>query len=871
MRNEWNANTTTGLASRLHPTAAALTMAARFGAPRISNRKPSLRFALLPLWICLGLTPSSLLHAQIVLPGCGNENETACTPADAEYWANDPGYLSACDFGLTQQGATLGFGGTCVNSTRRTQPLNGSWSGWALAQQRYGIGSNTPINYVTTIGTHNTYSNAIEGFTWPISQDQMFSITDQLQLGARYIRMDEHFYEGQMRLCHGTDTICADATVADSAGRLFANGVKEVANWLNANPSEFIVLDLNGDPQGNNELVMAPIVSFIGANKIVTSMDAPGCSSGTSTTCTFPSLSTLLALKRQVIIFTASFVDTTYTFPRSLFSETDTINGGGTSGNFWSCQLGNNVPVQTRSSNTSIWPYTSEDRSASDVVLSPSSFIGYLDENEVTHAAVCGFSLIAFDFLNSRSHTYPGNATLPDGTPWPTTVTQDMPDNRLESAVWSFDLNDYGNAQTAYLKPNGRWSTAPASTSMVYACSDAVPGTFTAKPDWVVTSAIKGAWNGGQTICQLVGSKWHFAAPSTGAQNADLIQAANGQSVWLNYQVATVVSFAMLPASISESMTYGQAAPSPVTVTIQGPPNGRAFLVPYSGNATFSFPGSVALGSQGSATFQVNFGNTSKLAAGQYSETIQATIYDRNNNLVVSSDLGVNLVVQVKPAITLTVNDVTAGTDNPAVIEEGDVVDVLAVLTDPSGGVFGFPSQVTLSVTTTNPATGAPTTTTKQASGTGTPSQWTFVFSFPAGLTTELPVGHVSLSAAYPGDPQHFAVESSSRSVTVMPYLTVAPQSESISMPKGQPGSATPSLQKFVFPAGATATNTCSSCTWLQLIGPLSDANPKLLDLFVGLNGAAAAQLSTGAYSASVQIADGVHQPASVPITLTVH
>ena len=863
MRNEWNANTTAGLVSRLHSTAAA---------PRISNRKPSLGLALLPLFVYLGLTPSSLLHAQIDLPGCGNENETACTPADAEYWANDPGYLSACDFGLTQQGATLGFGGTCVNSTRRTLPFNSSWSGWALAQQRYGIGSNTPLNYVTTIGTHNTYSNVIEGFTWPISQDQMLSITDQLQAGARYIRMDEHFYEGQMRLCHGSDTTCADATVADSAGRLFANGVKEVANWLNANPSEFIVLDLNGDPQGNNQLVMDPIVAYIGANKIVTAMDAPGCTSSTSTTCTFPNLSTLLALKRQVIIFTASFVDTTYTFSRSLFSETDTINGGGTSGNFWSCQLANNMDVQTRSNNGSIWPYTSEDRSGSDVVLSPSSFIGYLDENAVTHAATCGFSLIAFDYLDSRSHTYPGNATLPDGMTWPTTDTEDMPDNRLQSAVWSFDVSDYGNNQTAFLKSNGRWSTAPASTSMVYACSDAVPGTFTAKPDWVVTSAIKGPWSGGGTICQMVGAKWHFAAPSTGAQNANLIQAASGQSVWLNYQVATVASFAILPASISESMTFGQAVPNPVTVTIQGTPNGRALLNPVGGNASFVIPNSVTLGPQGSGKFPVSFSDASTLKAGQYSETVQATIFNSSNQLVQSSNLSVNLVVEVKPTISLMVNDVTAGTDNPANIEEGDVVNVYAVLTDPSGGVFGFPNPVTLTVTVTNPATGATTTATEQATGGGTPTQWTFVFNFPPGLSTELPVGQVRLSAAYPGDPQHFAVSSSARSVTVKPYLTVAPQSESISMPKGQPGSATPAVQKFVFPAGATATNTCSSCTWLQLNGPIPDPNnPKLLELNVGLNGVAAAQLSTGVYSASVQIADGVHQPASVPITLTVH
>ncbi len=39
--------------------------------------------------------------------------------------------------------------------------------------------------------------------------DQQFSLTDQFAMGARHVELDIHWYQGQIRICHGNliDTI----------------------------------------------------------------------------------------------------------------------------------------------------------------------------------------------------------------------------------------------------------------------------------------------------------------------------------------------------------------------------------------------------------------------------------------------------------------------------------------------------------------------------------------------------------------------------------------------------------------------------------------------------------------------------------------
>ena len=221
--------------------------------------------------LVLGLAPRAVAQTTD-LPGCGYLNGPVCTPFDNEAWNIYFSLPVSCDFGLIGD-----YKFTCVNSSRQTLTQSPSWVAWAMGEQRYDIGGNVPLNYITTFGTHNSFSSYGDGFQSALTTDQKLSITDQLQAGARYIRLDPDYWYNNMRLCHGSSTaLCAllsppaglvlggyalaelgpiapfVGTVEGviTPGRLYAYAVKEVADWMEKNPAEFLILDIHaGRPQ----------------------------------------------------------------------------------------------------------------------------------------------------------------------------------------------------------------------------------------------------------------------------------------------------------------------------------------------------------------------------------------------------------------------------------------------------------------------------------------------------------------------------------------------------------------------------------------------------------------------------------------------
>lgn len=820
-------------------------------------------------YLFFSLIPLSVM-AQIDLPGCGNEGESACGPGDSEYYANNPGRLSPCDFGLSQSGDTLGFGGTCVSGSaygfqpRWTQSFNTSWTGWALSQQRYGIGANAPMNYVAHVGTHNSFSNLDGGFSNVDSQDQILSITDQLQLGARYIRLDERYYEGQMRVCHASNDLCAGLTSLISPGRLFANTIKELANWLAQNRAEFVILDLNGDPQGNTSLALDPILTYITASKIVTTDDA-GCYNN-GATCSFPTMAWVTGNEKQVVIFTANTVDPSglYTFSRNLFDEEDPYTNDRPS-NFDLCEDGSGAQISTHAGN--MWPYSSEDRSGSVIDLSPGSFLGFLDESEVLTATQCGYSIIAFDYLNNRSHTYPEDPlVLSSGYEFPPEITTDA-DNRFASSIWSFDTDDYGASFFPYLKANGRWSTASRNTSLPYACSDAPTAAFEVNPNWHVTTA-SGPFDGGETECSTegnaVGQQWHFAHPFNSPQNGNLTTAAAGRTPWIDYKVQPVPSFSVAPAFVSATVPYAGAPPASATIQVGGPPSATVIV-----NATatgvnqdlswLALPSSFQLPASGAAAVSIGFSSrVGSLPAGPYFASVHFTIVG-GSSLITESSVSVQLFIQSTPAVQLNCPGNTG--------VQGVPFSCLAALTDPSGGTAPFPGVVTLKQIVS--VSGQPVTSTLvQNSSAGTSN--VILLDAQNGLS----IGGQSLVAIYSGDPSHTPASSNTISVVGFSYLSAVPLSETTSFPQGQPGSASPALQTLTFTNSnftALAAITCSnSPCWLGGAMAPDPNNPKAYWQQLYLQQGAAGGLAAGTYTANVRISDGVHTPINVPITANV-
>ena len=242
--------------------------------------------------------------AQIVpQQGCGNENEGPC-PVPLEIGL-------PCDTGLHLQGST------CTNFTRRElsvdQGFIGSWADWALRNQREQLAQDEPLNWVMQIATHNSYNTFGDGHSFfPDFPNQVYSTTDQLRAGARVILFDNYWIGGAARLCHAgfitlapkqtfgpitigpinldPNVICpayvpnvlyldpskqpgclqdpvTSLCVVHPSMRYYSNGIKEIRNWLEANPNEIVIIDFEEYipfMHGPDGAILDPIRAYLG-------------------------------------------------------------------------------------------------------------------------------------------------------------------------------------------------------------------------------------------------------------------------------------------------------------------------------------------------------------------------------------------------------------------------------------------------------------------------------------------------------------------------------------------------------------------------------------------------------------------------------
>lgn len=806
-----------------------------------------------------------LAMAQIALPVCGGENQAACGPADQEYYSNNPGTGSPCDFGLVQSGAVSGVGGTCINGAannlqpRWTQPFNTSWTGWALAQQRYGIGGDALTNLITTVGTHNSAINLDSGFSNPDRQNQVVSIADQLQLGARYIQLEERFYQGQMRICHGSNSECSVLNSSISSGRLFANAVSELAGWLIQNPSEVVILDLSGDPQGQTTLVMQPILADIGAGKIVTTADADCATAGQ--VCRFPSLNTIRGQGKQVVILSSNFTDPDYTFPRSELDEEDPFNPTLTTQAFPRCLDGSGHSTSTHA--TDVWPYTSEDRSGGVLSFSPSGFLGFLDEAEVQQATSCGYAIVALDYLNHRSYTYPEDPSLYslDGlSAFPPEVTTDTPDNRLASSIWSFDVNDLGTDGYSFLKANGRWSTAAAGTVMSYACSAIAP--TNGNPLWLVTTET-GAFSNGAAACQSEGSArygfpFQFSHPVNSVQNSAVVAAANGGTVWVNYQVQAVPNFSVAPLAVAATTTPGGAVPAAQQILVGGPPNARvnitASAIGPNGNLNWlalPVPADFTLDSTGQATVSIGYSSvaSTRFGTGTFSAIVTFELAGNNTvTSVTSATINVGLTVKTTPVLGPECQSGTAS--------DTSIFFCPVAVSDPSNNAATFSAPATLNQISTD-ANGLTVVTTIQSRPVNALSSANQEADFAFYPPVDNAYGNVGLVATYPGDSVYNSSISPIVTLNVESGFNPDPTSEVVSFPVGQPSQVT-----GLYTVNYTENGSASSSVSCSI-------NPCWLQGNLSLNNTVAATLAPGIYAGNLAIA-GSDATFNVPITLSV-
>src|SRR4030095_14965764 len=234
----------------------------------------------------------AVLRAQAPQQPCGNEGEAPCGVTLTN---------AVCDTGLRLSlpktcGCLLrGFFGnclipklcvTCVHYTRKHPSLDtfsNKWVDWALRNQR-NLAQDEPLNWVMHLGTHNSFNSIADGHVQ--LPNQIASMTDQLRAGARLLTLDLYDLFGAPRLCHSFSPVAA-LFYCSLAGdfliypkppglRYYANGIKEIRNWLRLNPEEIVFLNLENygidqqkkEPHGEHDeevpKVYDPLKEYLG-------------------------------------------------------------------------------------------------------------------------------------------------------------------------------------------------------------------------------------------------------------------------------------------------------------------------------------------------------------------------------------------------------------------------------------------------------------------------------------------------------------------------------------------------------------------------------------------------------------------------------
>jgi hypothetical protein len=108
------------------------------------------------------------------------------------------------------------------------------------------------------VGTHNSYNIQDDGY--PFFQHS-YTLTEQLRLGIRAINLDAHWLDDeQLHLSHANP----DHLGASENDRLYEDGVAEIAAWLNANPDEVIIVEIENQADGHIAELVSPLEQYFG-------------------------------------------------------------------------------------------------------------------------------------------------------------------------------------------------------------------------------------------------------------------------------------------------------------------------------------------------------------------------------------------------------------------------------------------------------------------------------------------------------------------------------------------------------------------------------------------------------------------------------
>jgi hypothetical protein len=115
---------------------------------------------------------------------------------------------------------------------------------------QFALGNDVPFGHAAWLGTHNSFNTTTRPITVSgLDSNQQLSLTDQLRSDIRSVELDAHWFPSLAAggrsapvMCHARGQDEAHAGCTTEA--LLTTGLKEVADWLRANPHQVVLLYL---------------------------------------------------------------------------------------------------------------------------------------------------------------------------------------------------------------------------------------------------------------------------------------------------------------------------------------------------------------------------------------------------------------------------------------------------------------------------------------------------------------------------------------------------------------------------------------------------------------------------------------------------
>ena len=452
-------------------------------------------------------------------PDCGQEGQPACI-GDIEYW--ETGW-KGCDYGLKKVWNWKNGRSYCYNDTRRSAEI----PNWLIKTTKFQreLLKHRPLPRNIFLGAHNTQAPSkttsfVKSGFGTLVINQIYSITDLLNMGVRSLSVDVHYVNRTFRVCHGNE----DHWGCGIRSRFFASWLEELKIWLEKPENKDEIVHIHLETLVDNKLaeMFKTIKYFLGSylDFIPEDMSRNSFNYDDAKTYISNGERIILQVENQGSGNIGSFND------QGLRVYKNYVASPGYPGHLikqfrpGSCEINHqggfpDLP-NVKSSRTLLW--LSEQDSA---IISMDNIINKIYERFKKNDS--SDNKISFSELRQATNCYFTLISLDKITP-----------SKIFPTIWSWDLGEpieWGLGRNCtVLKENGRWKSEDCAQKHKFVCINQFDNY-----DFQITPT-SDIWENGQNICKSsFGDSYSFAMPLDPFQNDKIQKLSDQQVVWLNY------------------------------------------------------------------------------------------------------------------------------------------------------------------------------------------------------------------------------------------------------------------------------------------------------------------------------------------------